>query len=153
MSLCPQRVAYYGRCSTSLLQRHLIGYGTTKSNVNKCNLFRTRSRALQRAQSEMHMSLQYSLSTKIAERIEHNVALLTFKALTTHQHAYLYDELQLCARTSHLRSNVTSNRLQSNSSKTVFVNRAFTTPPVSSEMGYHITVRMTFHLLLPFVVT
>jgi len=35
---------------------------------------------------------------KIAERIEYKVALLTFKAVTTHQLAYLYDlTLILCS--------------------------------------------------------
>ena len=59
-----------------------------------------------------------------AYRIQ-SIALLTFKALTTHRPDYLYDQLHVCAPVRQLRSTVNTNRLQLNRSRTVFADRAF----------------------------
>ena len=105
-----------------------ILYGTTKSNVQK----------LQRVQNSIARIVTGTRRTehitpvlarlhwlKIAERIEYKVALLTFKALTTHRPDYLYDQLYVCAPVRQLRSTVRTNRLQLNRSRTVFTDRAF----------------------------
>jgi len=79
---------------------------------------------------------------KIAQLIEYKVALLTFNALTTHQPAYLYDQQQLCGPTRQIRSSDKINRLQLNSSKTVFaINHAFrnATPLVWNGLPHHLT--------------
>ena len=108
--------------------RNAILYGTTKSNVQK----------LQRVQNSIARIVTGTRRTehitpvlarlhwlKIAERIEYKVALLTFKALTTHRPDYLYDQLHVCAPVRQLRSTVSTNRLQLNRSRTVFADRAF----------------------------
>ena len=105
-----------------------ILYGRTKSNVQK----------LQRVQNSIACIVTGTRRTehitpvlsrlhwlKIAERIEYKVALLTFKALTTHRPDYLYDQLHVCAPVRQLRSTVRTNRLQLNRSRTVFADRAF----------------------------
>jgi len=70
-----------------------ILYGTTKSNVT----------ILPRVQNSITTVLAQLHWLKIALQIKYKVALLTFKALTTHQPADRYDQLQLCTPTRQIR--------------------------------------------------
>jgi len=62
----------------------------------------------------------YSYRLKIAERIEYEVALLTFKALTLCTPVYLPDQRQLCAPDRQLRSSNRKNKLLLKNPRTAF---------------------------------
>jgi len=120
-----------------------ILYWTTKANVHK----------LQRVQNSIARIVTGTKITEditpvfaqlhwliIAEAIKRKVALLPFKARTTHQPAYhLCHQLQLCTQNRQIRSSTKISRLQLNSSKTVFVLSGNADPLVWLALQHHLT--------------
>jgi len=78
---------------------------------------------------------------KIARLIDYEVALLTFKALTTGKPDYLSDQLQLCSPVRQVRSSDRLNHLYLNNYWTTFASLAFhnAVPVVWNNLPHHLT--------------